>query len=93
MRNLFNASTPNELYVKWGNQCPDAPFVRHFGLANQETLMVNTPEAHKEVLQTYCYSFVKPEFLFRFIGETIGRGLLFTEGSEHKKQRRMVMGR
>ncbi|KAH8899756.1 cytochrome P450 3A5 [Thozetella sp. PMI_491] len=92
MKNLFAAPTPFDMYVKWANQWPDAPFVRHLGLGNQEILMVNTPTAHKEVLQTYCYSFVKPEMLFRFIGEVIGRGLLFSEKSEHKKQRRMVMG-
>lgn len=28
--------------------------------------------------------------LFRFIGEIIGRGLLFAEGAEHKRQRRIL---
>lgn len=57
-----------------------------------ETLLIHTPEAHKEVFQTYCYSFRKPEIQFRFVGEIIGRGLLFAEGAEHKRQRRILLG-
>jgi len=64
--------------------------VRYLSLANEETLLINTPEAHKEVFQTHCYAFQKPDVLFRFIGEIIGRGLLFAEGAEHKRQRRIL---
>ncbi|KAK3389339.1 cytochrome P450 3A5 [Podospora didyma] len=90
LKNLLTASSPVELYVKWGNTWPDAPFIRHLGIGNAETLLVNTPEAHKEVLQTYCYSFQKPELFSRYIGEIVGRGLLFVEGNEHKRQRRIL---
>lgn len=42
-------------------------------------------------MQTKCYDFVKPKFLERLLGEIVGTGLLFAEGHEHKKQRRMIL--
>lgn len=51
---------------------------------------MNTPEAHKEVLQTNCYSFVKPSQLYRLVGDLTGLGLLFSEGDVHKRQRRVL---
>lgn len=86
----MRASSPNELQISWGNNHPTTPFIRYLSLANQETLLINTPEAHNEVFQTHCYAFRKPDVLFRFIGEIIGRGLLFAEGAEHKRQRRIL---
>ncbi|KAK4442588.1 cytochrome P450 [Podospora aff. communis PSN243] len=86
---LFHPS-PVGLHLKWHHTWPDAPFIRYLGLGNQETLLINTLEAHKEVLQTHCYSFVKPEVLYRFVGEISGRGLLFIEGEQHKRLRRAM---
>lgn len=61
-------------------------------VGNSEQLLVNSLEAHKEVLQTKCYSFFKPAFFARLVGEIVGKGLLFSEGDEHKKQRRLLAG-
>ncbi len=54
--------------------------------------MVNSMEAHRQVYQTKCYSFQKPSFFLRVVGEIAGTGLLFTEGKEHNRQRKMIMG-
>jgi hypothetical protein len=45
------------------------------------------------VLQTSCYAFEKPQWLSRIVGEIAGTGLLFAEGDEHKKQRRLLAGK
>jgi hypothetical protein len=71
---------------KW----PEAPFIRYLSIFNMEILVVNSIPAHREVLQTKCYSFVKPAFHERVVGEIAGKGILFTEGDEHKKQRRLL---
>ncbi|KAK3324028.1 cytochrome P450 3A5 [Cercophora scortea] len=92
MKNLLTADSPSSLYVEWGNRWPDAPFIRHLGLANMELLLVNTVEAHKEVFQTHAYDFIKPEFMYRYVADISGRGLLFSEGEEHKRQRRSLGG-
>ncbi|KAI1773266.1 cytochrome P450 [Hypoxylon cercidicola] len=88
---LYRASTPIEHYMKWSSTWPDSPFIRYPILANKEILLINTVEAHKQIMQTKCYDFVKPKFLGRLLGEIVGTGLLFAEGHEHKRQRRMIL--
>ncbi|KAI2616877.1 cytochrome P450 [Hypoxylon sp. NC1633] len=88
---LYRAATPIELYMRWASTWPDSPFIRYTILANKEILLINTVEAHKQILQTYCYDFVKPKFLERLLGEIVGTGLLFAENHEHKRQRKMIL--
>ncbi|KAL2061357.1 hypothetical protein VTL71DRAFT_7630 [Oculimacula yallundae] len=90
--NQFRANGPYELYLSWSRQWPKAPFIRYISFANTETLLVNSLRAHQEVLSTKCYSFVKPPFFARIVGEVTGMGLVFAEGDEHKKQRKMLNG-
>ncbi|KAJ3540627.1 hypothetical protein NM208_g2693 [Fusarium decemcellulare] len=66
---------PSELEIRWMKEYPDAPFIRYLSLLNREVLMVNNAHAQKAVLQTKCYSFVKPPFWERIIGEIAGKGL------------------
>jgi cytochrome P450 len=73
---------------KW----PDAPLIRYLSFANSEVVLINSLGAFKEVLQTKCYSFVKPDFFARLIGEIAGKGLLLAEGDEHRKQRKLLAG-
>ncbi|KAK0663039.1 putative cytochrome P450 E-class, group I [Cercophora samala] len=87
---LLTATSPVQTYIDYANAFPHAPFVRFLGLFNSETLLVCSPEAHKEVLQTHCYDFKKPDILHRFIGDFAGRGLLFAEGEAHRVARRAL---
>lgn len=73
-------------------QWPDSPLIRFLDLANQEVVMLNSVKATKDVLQTNCYTFVKPAFLRRVLGEITGVGLLFSEGESHKRQRKILTG-
>ncbi|KAI1370556.1 cytochrome P450 [Hypoxylon crocopeplum] len=88
---LYRAVTPIEQYMRWSSTWPDSPFIRYPILANKEILLINTVEAHKQILQTKCYDFVKPKFLERLLGEIVGTGLLFAESHEHKRQRKMIL--
>ncbi|KAG8162855.1 hypothetical protein KVR01_007333 [Diaporthe batatas] len=82
---------PSDLETQWMKIDPDAPFIRYLSLFNREMLMVNNVRAQREVLQLKCYSFVKPEYWERVVGELAGRGILFTEGDEHKRQRKLLI--
>ncbi|RFU35026.1 hypothetical protein B7463_g1272, partial [Scytalidium lignicola] len=89
--NLFN-SVPGELEKEWMQQHPDAPFIRYLSVGNVEVLIPTNLNAVKDVLQTNCYAFVKPYYWWRIVGEIAGKGILFLEGEEHKKQRRLLAG-
>lgn len=87
---MFRASGPLDLYLKWMRTWPDAHFIRHLSFGNSEILLVNSLEAHKEVMQTKAYSFVKPAFFEKLVGEFAGKGVLFSVGDEHRLQRRFL---
>ncbi|KAH8704353.1 cytochrome P450 [Phaeosphaeriaceae sp. PMI808] len=90
--NQFRANGPYELYLSWSRRWPEAPFIRYISFGNAETLLVNSLRAHQEVLQTKCYSFIKPPFFARIVGEVTGMGLVFAEGDEHRKPRKLLNG-
>jgi hypothetical protein len=89
---ILTSNSPNEPFLTWSAIWPRAPFIRFLQAGNHETLLINTPEAHKEVFHTYYDSFKKPDFMFRWVGDITGWGLLFSEGEEHKRQRRLLQG-
>ncbi|TGJ85771.1 hypothetical protein E0Z10_g2974 [Xylaria hypoxylon] len=90
--NKFRADSPIGLQLNWSRRWPDAPFIRYLSIAGREALVVNNLAAHKAVLQTHVYDFVKPPFFARLVGEITGVGLLFAEGEEHRHQRRLLAG-
>lgn len=53
---------------------------------------MNSLEAARQVLQVYSYSFVKPSFFEKLVGEMMGTGLLFGVGEAHKQLRRITVG-
>jgi cytochrome P450 len=90
MLNLLKAETPTTLYVQWMNQYPDAPFIRYLSIANAEVLVPNSLNAHKEILQTQCYSLSKAKWFLRVVKEVAGHGLILMEGDEHRAHRKML---
>ncbi|KAI0897731.1 cytochrome P450 [Annulohypoxylon nitens] len=88
----FKAESPVDVQLEWMRRWPDAPFIRYISFAGNEVLLVNSLAAHKAVLQTHVYDFVKPPFFSRLVGEITGVGLLFAEGEFHKRERRLLAG-
>ncbi|KAI1806394.1 cytochrome P450 [Daldinia bambusicola] len=88
----FKADGPAAVQLQWMRKWPDAPFTRYISFAGKEVLLVNSLAAHKAVLQTHVYDFVKPPFFARLVGEITGVGLLFSEGEAHKRERRLLAG-
>lgn len=72
---------------------PAAPFIRYLSLGNSEVLLVNSPSAHREVLQSKCYSFTKTERLRKMIKQFVGeKSLALLEFDEHRQHRKMLAG-
>ncbi|KAI8952274.1 cytochrome P450 3A5 [Xylaria longipes] len=90
--NKFRADSPIGLQLDWSRRWPDAPFIRYLSIAGKEALIINSLAAHKAVLQTHAYDFVKPPFFARLVGEIAGTGLLFAEGDDHRHQRKLLVG-
>ncbi|GET00295.1 cytochrome P450 [Rhizophagus clarus] len=67
---------------KYGN------IVKYNGLFNKPTLFVADPKIIQEMTSSKSYDFVKP--YSRSLIELFGRGLLFAEGDDHKRQRKMM---
>ncbi|KAI1096653.1 cytochrome P450 [Rostrohypoxylon terebratum] len=88
----FKAESPVDVQLEWLRRWPDASFIRYISFAGNEVLLVNSLAAHKAVLQTHVYEFVKPPFFARLVGEITGIGLLFAEGEFHKRERKLLAG-
>jgi cytochrome P450 len=73
---------------KW----PTAPLIRYFNIGNSDAVLVASLAAHKEILHDKCYSFAKPAFFARLISDIVGYGIVFSEGEEHKRQRKVLGG-
>ena len=81
---------PNQTLLDWSRKWPKSDFIRYLSIGNSEVLLINSLQAHKEIMSTHVYSLVKPAFFRRLVGEITGVGLLFADGEEHKKQRRLL---
>jgi cytochrome P450 len=78
--------------VSWVQKWPRADFIRFTTFGNADALLITSLAAHKEILQAKCYSFVKPPFFKRLVADIVGLGLVFSEGEDHKNQRKAFRG-
>ncbi|KAK0649244.1 cytochrome p450 monooxygenase [Cercophora newfieldiana] len=92
MISQFFSGNPNEPYLSWVRQWPDAEMIRYFTFGNAEAILVTGLDAFRDVLSVKPYSFVKPELYKRFLGPVVGKGLVFAEGEEHKAHRKLMAG-
>ncbi|KAH7067184.1 cytochrome P450 [Paraphoma chrysanthemicola] len=90
--NFVKASSPIELYVKWMREWPDAPVIRYLTFGNTEVLVANSLDSFRELLQTKCYEFRKPDRWHRIVGAIIGKGVINMEGDDHRAARKMLTG-
>jgi len=92
-KHIVSSCSPSSVFLEWSARWPNEPFIRYLGPLNKEILLVNTPEAHKEVLMTHCYSFRKPSLFRHLVEDITGPGsLLFSEEHESKRYRKILSG-
>ncbi|KJR87486.1 cytochrome p450 monooxygenase [Sporothrix schenckii 1099-18] len=92
--NQFRSGDPEQPYTDWMQKWPDAPLIRYreTGLA-AEGLLINSAAAYRDVMQSQtCYAYERSVPFRRLIGDIIGVGLVFAEGSEHRAQRKALGG-
>lgn len=89
---FIRATNPNEPALRMMREHPNEPLLYYRHIAGSEWILINSVQAAREMLQTKCYQFEKPEFFRRIVGEIAGIGLVNVEGDVHKKQRRLLNG-
>jgi cytochrome P450 len=91
--NQFTSGNPNEPFLSWMRAWPDADMIRYFSFGNSEAILVTGLDVFREILSSNSYSFIKPAVYEKLIRPIVGKGLVFAEGDEHKKQRRLMAGK
>jgi cytochrome P450 len=75
----------------WIETIPNDGLIKYNHFLNTERVLPTSPKALAEVLVTKNYTFIKPSFFRHNLGRLLGNGILFAEGDDHKRQRRMLM--
>jgi cytochrome P450 len=75
-----------EPQLKWARKYGN--IVKYNGLFNKPTLFVADSKIIQEITLSKTYDFVKP--YNRSAIELVGNGLVFAEGDDHKRQRKMM---
>lgn len=86
----INAETPMSFPVTLSRQHPEAPLIRYLSLANTEIILVNSLEAHRQVLQTHNDLFERPSAMMRMIKRFSGDGLASFESEEYRAHRKIL---
>ena len=77
------------LQINFMRSVPNRGLIRYRGFLNKEQILITSPEAFKEVLQTPVY--IKPRRFRSVIGRVFGpTALPFAEGEEHRHQRKLL---
>lgn len=83
--------TRHVAFNRWTRTIPNAGLIHLRGiLFFTHTILLTSPAALAEVLNTRSYDFEKPRLARRFLTRVLGTGLVVAEGAEHKAQRRAV---
>ncbi|KAF4616071.1 hypothetical protein D9613_011336 [Agrocybe pediades] len=79
---------PKLIYKEWARQY--GPVFRIALPAGSEAIIVTDSKAATQILSKDTYSYVKTVGLRAVIERLVGRGVLWAEGDEHKRQRRIM---
>ncbi|KAF6822288.1 Cytochrome P450 709B2 [Colletotrichum musicola] len=88
--NQIRSGDPTEPYTTWMRTWPGERFIRAIGFGHSDGLLVTRIDAFREIFQTKADLFIKPKFHTRIITPITGVGVVFSEGEEHKSQRRFL---
>lgn len=72
----------------WMENVPNEGIIYYRTFLNAGRVLITSPKALQEVLQTKSYDFVKPWQIREGLGRLLGVGILLAEGDEHKRQRK-----
>ena len=57
---------------------------------NEQILLIADTKIIQDITLNHVYDFIKPSKMFPDLVEIVGRGIVFAEGEDHKRQRKMM---
>ncbi|GAA6010303.1 hypothetical protein JCM11491_006257 [Sporobolomyces phaffii] len=87
MERIFE-SEPGRVHIELNEQYGGA--VRYHGFLGNQRLVLFDPAALNHVLLSNCYEYPKPEEVRGDLAMILGKGVLFAEGEDHRRQRRIM---
>ncbi|GAA5831678.1 hypothetical protein JCM3766R1_004976 [Sporobolomyces carnicolor] len=87
MERIF-ASEPGKVHIEFNEKYGGA--TRYHGLYGNQRLVLFDPTALNHVLLSNCYEYPKPEEVRGDLAMILGKGVLFAEGDDHRRQRRIM---
>ncbi|GAA6058936.1 hypothetical protein JCM10212_002888 [Sporobolomyces blumeae] len=87
MTTIFDEE-PGISHARWHDEFGGA--VRYHGLLGNQRLVLFDSTALNHVLLSNCYAYPKPEEVRGDLAMILGRGVLFAEGDDHRRQRRIM---
>ncbi|CAB5216653.1 unnamed protein product [Rhizophagus irregularis] len=69
---------------KYGN------IIKHHEILNQPALLILDTKIIQDILLNHVYDFIRPPYMLADAIAIAGRGLVFAEGENHKRQRKMM---
>ncbi|GAA5837435.1 hypothetical protein JCM5353_007110 [Sporobolomyces roseus] len=87
MQAIF-ADEPGRSHIRWSEEFGGA--VRYHGFIGNQRLVLFDSTALNHVLLSNCYEYPKPEEVRGDLAMILGRGVLFAEGDDHRRQRRIM---
>ncbi|GAA5876297.1 hypothetical protein JCM16303_007090 [Sporobolomyces ruberrimus] len=87
METIF-AEQPGRSHIQWNEEFGGA--ARYHGFLGNQRLVLFDSTALNHVLLSNCYEFPKPEEVRGDLAMILGKGVLFAEGDDHRRQRRIM---
>ncbi|KAF9889511.1 hypothetical protein FE257_007221 [Aspergillus nanangensis] len=90
IRLIFD-SPRGRIPLEWMKTIPNEGLIHFRDLFNRSYLLATNHKALLDIMSTNTYDFEKPWRARQFLSRIIGFGLILTEGSVHKRQRKALL--
>ncbi|PKY61305.1 cytochrome P450, partial [Rhizophagus irregularis] len=86
--NFKTIVTEERTCLKWVQKYGN--IIKHHEIFNQPALLILDTKIIQDILLNHVYDFIKPPHMLADAIAIAGRGLVFAEGEDHKRQRKMM---
>uniref|UniRef100_U9U4F0 Cytochrome P450 n=1 Tax=Rhizophagus irregularis (strain DAOM 181602 / DAOM 197198 / MUCL 43194) TaxID=747089 RepID=U9U4F0_RHIID len=86
--NFKTIMTEERTCLKWVQKYGN--IIKHHEILNQPALLILDTKIIQDILLNHVYDFIRPPYMLADAIAIAGRGLVFAEGENHKRQRKMM---